>query len=85
MSGDAEEWMHDEETGQTPPAGPLTDPGGALRDYRYRRTRGGAAYGWPTLLRSAAALGGAWGYRQPTFGFRLARTVAADGPGGAMP
>jgi formylglycine-generating enzyme required for sulfatase activity len=78
MTGNAEEWVHDEDTGQLPPPGPLTDPGGALNDYKSRVTRGGAAYGWPTLLRSAASLGGSWDYRQPTYGFRLARTVPAD-------
>ncbi len=78
MSGNAWEWVHDEETGKVPPPGPLTDPGGEMREYKYRVRRGGAAYGWPTVLRSAASLGGSWGFRAPTYGFRLARTVPLD-------
>jgi formylglycine-generating enzyme len=79
MTGNAEEWVHDEETGQTPPPGPLTDPGGTMRDYKYRQTRGASAIAWPVVLRSAnRALSGSWDIRFPMTGFRLARTVPRD-------
>jgi formylglycine-generating enzyme required for sulfatase activity len=75
MAGNAAEWVHDVEDGKAPPPGPLQDPGGDLPFYQYRKARGGSAIGWPTLLRSASALGYTWGYRRPTLGFRLVRTM----------
>lgn len=74
MMGNVREWVHDEHTGSPPPPGPLTDPGGGLRTYERRQTRGGSALVRPLQLRSAAGLESDWGFRAPTYGLRLVRT-----------
>jgi len=74
MMGNAREWVTDEYTGQTPPPGPLTNPGGVLGSGTRRQTRGGAAFSPPNLLRSASRLESGWTVRGTTFGLRLVRT-----------
>jgi formylglycine-generating enzyme len=78
MIGNAREWVHDLEKGQAPPPGPLTDPGGDLVIYKDRKTRGGSATVWPTLLRSASSLSAPWDFSFPQHGFRLVRTILND-------
>ena len=76
MAGNAEEWVHDGDTGQTPPPGPLVDPNGALTDNSRRLTRGASVTAWPTLLRSAScSLSASSNFRAATIGLRLARSI----------
>lgn len=78
MLGNAYEWVNDEDNGQAPPPGPLTDLGGQLSTFTSRMIRGGAATTWPTLLRSASSLGASWDFSFPQHGFRLVRTILND-------
>ena len=80
LTGNSEEWVHDEEKGKTGAAGPWIDPGGSMTAYMYRQTRGGSVISWTRLLRSASrALGGTWGFHTPIIGFRLARSNLQGG------
>lgn len=80
MTGNALEWVHDEEKGATGSPGPWTDPGGNMTAYMYRQTRGASAVSWPSLLRSSSrVLGFTWGFHAATIGFRLARTILHGG------
>ncbi|CAN5603162.1 formylglycine-generating enzyme family protein [soil metagenome] len=75
MEGNASEWVSDpyDPSGYGPI--PLTDPGKTPGTSSQRIQRGGMAFGWPALLRSAQRLSVAPDYAAIQGGFRLVRTV----------
>jgi formylglycine-generating enzyme required for sulfatase activity len=76
MSGNAYEWNNDRSDGLG--ARTTVDPDGevegAVQGLRKNR-RGGSLFSASILCRNANQLSGAWEYRSPGLGFRLARTL----------
>jgi formylglycine-generating enzyme len=75
--GNAFEWVHETQTGDTP-AGPLTDPGGGPEQYPSRMMRGGCYLCNPALHRSASGpIEQSWNQIDTAagVGFRLVRTT----------
>jgi len=72
--GNASEWSNDQ-AGWVPKSETVTDPDQTFGPGQARDWRGGASYGWPALGRLAARIGLSDDFKQPTYGFRLAKTL----------
>lgn len=75
MAGNAEEWVSDAYDPNGYGSAPLVDPGKQPSKSAYRVKRGGVAFGWAALARSAQRLPVLQDYVGIQQGFRLARTV----------
>lgn len=75
MLGNVDEWLHSPQTGDSPPPGPLVDPGGSISQKDVKMRAGGSAIGWPSLLRAANRLSYQWNHGMPLLGFRLVRSL----------
>jgi formylglycine-generating enzyme required for sulfatase activity len=73
MAGNLNEWNSDWFDGAS--ATSPSDPGGTVETRDWRNIRGGAYFGWASLCRMANTSERQWGYRHPSTGFRLVRTL----------